>query len=260
MRALLQAGLDLFVPGETRARSPLLSLPRRKTGAAGAGGFTGILVLLLAGSGLLASPLVRAAQPAGAGQVKAAGQEWQKGRKVDGVQVYHRPTTTAIREHRAETLVCTELTALEAFVSDAGHFTEWVPFTRSARLLERMPDQIVYYVRSITPWPLADRDMIYRVRRLPDGGGVVRLELTGLPDFRPEVEGATRIRSARGAWLLVPEARGVRVSYQLLVDPGAVPAFVANRRLASVVGQTLANLAARFPCDAADAGTRGDTD
>ena len=204
--------------------------------------------LALAGCCLLVSFCSVTASPAGQEASGETGEVWQEGRRVEGVQIQFRAGGTGFREHRAEILVCTDMATLEAFVSDAENFTDWVPFTRSARLLERTEEEIVYYVRSTTPWPLADRDMVYRVRRVPDEEGIVRLILVGLPDYLPEVEGVSRIRAARGEWLLVPEPQGVRVSYRLLVDPGAVPAFVANRRLASVVGRTLANLAAQFTC------------
>ncbi len=216
----------------------------------------GTLLVLLAGWAA-AAPVPAGAVSAGtapAGQRQeadgAAVGAWREGRKVDGVRVYYRSTTSPFREHRAQALVCTDLPTLERFVSDAQQFTDWVPFTRSARRIEWDADTVVYYVRSTTPWPMADRDMVYRIRRVAQGEEGVRLVLEGLPDFLPEVEGVARIRSARGEWVLSNRDHGVRVSYRLYLDPGKVPAFAANRRLATVVGQTLANLAARFPCPA----------
>ena len=70
-----------------------------------------------------------------------------------------------------------------------------------------------------------------------------------MPDYTPPSDNAARIRSAAGEWRLLPGATGIDVSYELFVDPGRVPRFAANQRLATAVGQTLANLAARFPCD-----------
>lgn len=81
----------------------------------------------------------------------------------------------------------------------------------------------------------------------PEAGGV-RLSLTGLPDYTPVENSAARIRAASGEWRLVPSPSGIDVSYELYLDPGRVPRFLANQRLADAVGQTLANLAARFPC------------
>ena len=181
-------------------------------------------------------------------QAQAAG--WTPVRTVDGVAVESRPTESGFDVHRGEASVCTDLDSLEAFVADTSHFGDWVPYTRSVQLLDQSADDLVYYVRSATPWPFKDRDMVYRITWPDSADDGLRLLLTGLPEYHPETENTERIRAAAGEWHLVPVDAGIRVRYQLYVHPGAAPAFMANRRLATVVGRTLANLAAHFPCTA----------
>jgi hypothetical protein len=137
---------------------------------------------------------------------------------------------------------------LEAFVADPERFHEWLPYTRHAELLERTDDHLIYYVRSRSPWPLKDRDMVYRISRQADAGQGVTLALVGLPDYAPARSGTAPIKAAAGRWELSESGAGLEVRYQLFVDPGPVPAFAANGRTASSVGKTLANLAALFPC------------
>jgi len=178
----------------------------------------------------------------------APADAWQPVREVSGVPVEARPTDSGFDVHRGRVQVCTDLTSLEDYVVDPSRFADWVAYTRSARLLEHSGETAIYYVRSTTPWPLKDRDMVYRIERTPAPDGM-RLSLTGLPDYSPPETSATRIRSASGEWRLTTSPTGIDVSYELYVDPGGVPRFLANQRLAAAVGQTLANLAARFPCD-----------
>ena len=177
-----------------------------------------------------------------------AAADWSEVRQVEGVTVEARPTESGFNEHRGEVLVCTELSELEAFVADTDRFSEWLPYTRDAQLLENSDHRFIYYVRSTTPWPMKDRDMVYQISRQPDAGEGVTLELVGLPDYQVAQQGASRIREAAGQWRFVQVDDGLAVSYQLFVHPGAVPAFAANGRMASAVGKTLANLASRFPC------------
>lgn len=191
--------------------------------------------------------LVLAALAIGAAGQAIAG-DWTSGRSVAGVAMEYRVTTSGFHEHRGEAMVCADLQALEKFVADTSRFQEWIPYTRSARLLDSSDQAFIYYVRSSTPWPMQDRDMVYEITRFDETRERVRLDVVGLPDFYPEAQNVTRIREASGRWYLAEEADRVNVSYQLYVDPGRVPAFAANRRLASVVGKTLANLAAHFPC------------
>jgi hypothetical protein len=167
---------------------------------------------------------------------------------VGGVTVEARPTASGFDEHRGTAEVCTDLSALEALISDTERFPEWLPYTRQAELLETSDRQFTYYVRTTTPWPLKDRDMVYRITRQSDSATTVHLDVVGLPDYEPKRRGATRIREASGRWEFIDTGAGLTVSYQLFVDPGPVPAFAANGRLASAVGETLANLADRFPC------------
>ncbi len=174
--------------------------------------------------------------------------DWSSVRQVDGVTVEARSTESGFNEHRGAVRVCTDLGVLEAFVADTDRFSEWLPYTRDAELLESSDHHYVYYVRSSTPWPMKDRDMVYRISRQPGPEREVTLDLVGLPDYQFARSGATRIREAAGRWRFVQSDRGLDVSYQLFVHPGSVPAFAANRRMASAVGKTLANLAAQFPC------------
>lgn len=200
----------------------------------------------LAALGVFA-PGMKAAQ-AGSHPADPAERSWASARRVAGVQVESRPTASGFHEHRAETAVCTDLDSLERFVGDTSQFAEWIPFTRTAELLTSSENDYVYYVRSTTPWPLKDRDMVYRITRVPAADEGLRLSVVGLPDYQPPARNVTRLVAAEGQWRLRPAAKVINVEYQLYVHPGGVPAFAANRRLATVVGQTLANLAARFPC------------
>ncbi|MEJ2088027.1 MAG: hypothetical protein P8Y69_06060, partial [Gammaproteobacteria bacterium] len=186
----------------------------------------------------------------------AAEDDWRALRTVEGVPVEFKPTESGFDAHRGETSVCANIDMLEGFVADTSRFPEWIPFTRSARLLDQSEGVYLYYVRSTTPWPLKDRDMVYRITRHDTGHDGVRLVITGLPDHQPLADGAVRIRAAAGEWYLAPAASGIRVSYELFVDPGPVPPYFANRRMATVVGRTLANLAARFPCTGAQVAVR----
>ena len=178
----------------------------------------------------------------------ALAEGWVPVRDVEGVAVEARQTDSGYHEHRGEAAVCAEMGALEDFVADTSRFADWIPYTRSARLLDSSGSAFVYYVRSTTPWPLKDRDMVYQITRHPEIDEGVHLSVLGLPDYHPEERNVTRIREAAGQWHLLQEEDEINVSYQLYVNPGSVPAFAANRRLAAVVGKTLANLAAQFPC------------
>lgn len=183
-----------------------------------------------------------------AGATPGWASSWSEVRQIDGVTVESRATASGFNEHRGKVRVCTDLSVLEAFVADTDRFSEWLPYTRDAELLEASEQHYIYYVRSTTPWPLKDRDMVYEISRQPDSGRAVTLDIVGLPDYQLANQGVIRIQEATGQWRFMQSDSGLDVSYQLFVNPGPVPPFLANGRLASAVGKTLANLAARFSC------------
>ena len=180
--------------------------------------------------------------------VAGSGGDWAPVREVAGITVEARTTSSGFNEHRGSATVCTRLDVLETLVADTDRFPEWLPYTRDAQLLEASGGEFTYYVRTITPWPLKDRDMVYRITRRPAGDDGVHLAVVGLPDHGPKHRGVTRMREASGEWQFNESGDALTVSYRLFVDPGPVPVPVANGRLASAVGQTLANLVSRYPC------------
>lgn len=185
----------------------------------------------------------------------AAESGWSAARTVRGVALESRPTPSGFAEYRGQVSVCTSQQNLERFVTDASRFPSWVPFTETAHALPDDGRGTRYYVRTDAPWPFRSRDMVYRVmprgadgEGSADGAGRLRIDLAGEPDAIPERGDAVRMAGAGGRWVL--EARGERidVALRMSVDPGSVPRFFANQRIAATVGGMLANLRQRFPC------------
>lgn len=203
---------------------------------------TGVLLVLAAPLGA-ARPDVRGADD----DLEA---HWHPAGDADGVTLEWRPSEVGQRAYRGGVDVCARLPELRAFVTDPSRLAEWIPFTEAASAVPAPPGERRYYLRTSAPWPFKARDMVYRLRPSETEHGV-RLIVEGVPDAVPEREGAVRMRAAEGAWLLAPEDGRIRVTFQLAVDPGALPGFLVNRRLAATVAGTLANLAARFGCDSA---------
>ncbi len=179
----------------------------------------------------------------------AGAEPWQPAGSVRGIEVESRPTESGFRAFRGSTVVCTGMQTLHDFVTDPDRFADWIPFTEAARRVPGDTAERLYYLRTRTPWPLRSRDMVYRLsEHSASGDDLVILDLAGAPEHLPPQKGAVRMRSASGQWRLRPRGDRVEVSFQLALDPGRVPAFFANRRLAATVGGILANLTQRFPC------------
>lgn len=112
-------------------------------------------------------------------------------------------------------------------------YTQWQYKTIKARVLENVStDELIYYVEIASPWPFNNRDIIAHLRKeiWKDGNGV-RLIYHGEPDYLPEKEDLTRVRSSASEFQITSLEEGkVHVTFYSTVDPsGHVPAWMMNR-------------------------------
>ena len=173
------------------------------------------------------------------------------GEGIDGVDVYVRPVPgSAYDEARAVGSVCASIDALTSLVTDVSRFEEWIPDTeRVEQLAAPSAYERIYYIRTGMPWPIKDRDMVYRVvsSANPLTADAVTVTLQGLPDYAPPTDGVVRMRSVQGEWHFAHVAAGTRISLQMRIEPGGgVPAWLARRRIVGMPAKMLLNIGRLF--------------
>lgn len=177
--------------------------------------------------------------------------DWQLARERNGVRTYERPVPdSAYAAVRAVTSVCATIAVVLDYVHDASHFDDWIPDTVEARALDG-PSAVdrIYYLRSGLPWPVKDRDMIYRLRASSDPAHPeqVVVSMEGLPDLLPQQDGVVRMAAVSGQWRFLERRGRTEIVLQLHIDPGGVlPAALARRRIVGTPSRMLENLAVRF--------------
>ena len=139
------------------------------------------------------------------------GASWTELDKVHGIAVYTRSYEgSTYPEVRASGTVCATLPQLVAFVEDVAAFDQWIPDTAEARLLDSpAPRMQIYYIRTSMPWPVKDRDMIYRLSEsavFGHGGPndsslntAISVAIEGLPDYLPIDARAMRMKGVIGS-------------------------------------------------------------
>lgn len=177
--------------------------------------------------------------------VESTPSGWQFLHESDGVVTQVRPFPGSdYDEVRAVASVCAPLSNLLAFIGDARHFSEWIPDTRVARAV----DADAFYLRTSSPWPVRDRDMVYRLREQQTTPvDELLMVMEGAPDLLPPDSGAVRMRAVSGSWRF--RARGLSTDIVLVthIDPGGnVPVMLARRRVLAMPGRMLGNLKSRY--------------
>jgi hypothetical protein len=182
----------------------------------------------------------------GPGPVRASESPWSLARERDGIAVHTRPVEgSGIREFRGTALVAASPEAIRAVLRDADRFKDWFPNTSESRLLAR--DGNVSYQYSVldTPWPVQDRDNVFRSETTIDPAtGRVSIRVTAAPDYHPEQQGRVRVRRALGQWLLEPAGAGkTRVTFTMHLEPGGgVPEWMINTQVVDTPFEALSNL------------------
>jgi hypothetical protein len=185
-----------------------------------------------------------------------AAAPWTALTESDGVAVYTRAYDGSVfPEVRARGTVCATLPQIVAFVQDVAAFERWIPDTAQARLLERPTQRSqIYYIRTSMPWPVKDRDMIYRLSEPTDSSRTpaIAVDIEGLPDYLPSDPHAVRMIGVTGRWTFVETGGRTRIDLDMHIEPGrGVPAWLARQRIVGTPPKMLSNLKHHFEagCD-----------
>lgn len=190
-------------------------------------------------SSLLLAPLAAAGD----------GAPWSLVRDRDGIAVHTRPVEgSGILEFKGTALVASPVDAIRAVLRAVDDFELWFPNTSESRLLAREQGVTFQYTVIDAPWPVSDRDNVFRSETEHDPAtGIVRIAVSAAPDRHPEQPDRVRVRHARGQWLLEPLAgERTRVTFTMHLEPGGgVPQWLLNSQVVETPFEALTNLRSR---------------
>jgi hypothetical protein len=176
----------------------------------------------------------------------AAATEWVLDKQEEGIDIYTRPVEgSGIKEFKGIAEVESGLDAVLQVLRDADGFKNWFPNTPESRLLDREGDVSYQYSVMKTPWPVSDRDNVFRsVTERDDETGIVTVKVTAAPDYYPEQADHVRVQKANGVWRLEPLGKQkTRVTFIMHLEPGGgIPEWMINVRVVETPFEALTNL------------------
>lgn len=177
----------------------------------------------------------------------AFSQEWKLVKDEDGIKVYTRlPEGSSLEEVRATVRVKTTLSAFTALLKDVDGYKAWAYNCVESKVIKMVCDTAqCYYTQTDLPWPVSNRDLIFRSSLKQDSLTlVIKTNSVCVPDMLEENDGIIRIRAGRTAWTLTPVSGGfVDVDYFASIDPGGtVPAWLINSTIDMGPYNTLNNV------------------
>ena len=163
----------------------------------------------------------------------AAEYPWQLKKTTEGISVYTRKVEgSAMLEFKATITVDAPLAKIIPIFEDAKGLMSWYYQCIHSELVknENPQDKIQYIVLRL-PWPVAERDCIFRRSKSTDEkNSSTSYTIQALPDFLPIKKDKIRVPMINAIWRFTPLPDGkTEIYFQQHTDPGgSIPSFLVN--------------------------------
>jgi hypothetical protein len=159
--------------------------------------------------------------------------DWLLEREKKGIKVFTKKSRwSRLRDSKAEMLLPNaKIDELVRFICDFDNYPNWVPRCREAKVLARISDhEFIAYMIFKSPWPVADRDCVVRVRVEKDPAtGAVTIHETSEPRYINRRSDIVRIEQMFSDWHIVPQQGGLMVTNEYSTNPGgSIPDWLTN--------------------------------
>jgi hypothetical protein len=165
----------------------------------------------------------------------SADPAWNEVSRSEDVIVYRKEVPgSPVLAYKAVATLAAPLARVIAVVRDTARFPEWTWRVKFAEVVQRSsPTEALEYLRTGAPWPVKDRDALYRSRVTYDRAArEIRLCIESVEDpRRPEHPDYVRARVYPSCFRFnTPDGgRTTRIEAEVHGDPrGAIPKWVVN--------------------------------
>ncbi|NLN74643.1 MAG: START domain-containing protein [Bacteroidales bacterium] len=179
--------------------------------------------------------------------VSAKDAGWKFEFDKNGIKVWTRKTDISkFKEFKSEAIIKSNIGSILYVFDDVDNFTNWVYNCTKAKLVKKeSPFRGVVYVELKMPWPVTNRDMVYRyVMTQNKRTKVVTVTFTSIIDNSIPTNGNVRMTDAKSTYVLTPlDANRVKIEFYSLADPaGSIPKSIVNMFIRDTPYQTLLKL------------------
>ena len=171
---------------------------------------------------------------------------WQLTKEKEGIQVFTKNTpNSSLKSFRGVISIPTHLSAILTAISDTSVHSDLFPYNKQMQVIKQISITESYqYIVTVLPWPAKSRDsIIHTFLKQNKTTKTIQITLNGVPNYIPVKPNLIRIQNLSGRWLLVPEKNGIKVVYEMHIDPaGNLPTWLVNNLSVDLPFITLSNL------------------
>jgi hypothetical protein len=174
---------------------------------------------------------------------------WEKIDEESGIKVFRKEVPgSPLVAFRGECMVSAPLEKLLWVLADNTHRTEWVDRLKKSVVLETNGStEFTVYQHFGLPFPISDRDYVYRARATRDANGVVTLAIGSVTHPKAPATVGVRANLIGSRYVLTPKGPDrTYVVVEIHTDPkGSVPTWLVNLIQKSWPMKTLLGLRAQ---------------
>jgi hypothetical protein len=157
---------------------------------------------------------------------------WESISEKDGVSVFKTEVPgTKVVGFRGETTIYASAEKVMNVLLDNDHRKEWVDRLKESKVLEQVgPFEYVIYQEFALPWPLKNRDFIYRGKAERDKDGRVILTLRSEELKNAPKTTGVRAELKESRYIITPIGKfKCKLEVEILSDPkGSIPVWLVN--------------------------------
>lgn len=176
----------------------------------------------------------------------SAQSNWEMKKDKDGIQVFTKAYDNSnIKAFRGEVKLQAAPEEVLHVLRDPEATVHWMPRMYKASLLKRHKDGgHTAYFENNAPWPIKNRDGIYRFYFEQRDNGATFINVVPQPDYLPEKKNKIRIKKAESYWHVIPiDSNTTKVIYFAHPDiGGSIPDWLANMSAVSLPFDSLQGL------------------
>lgn len=178
---------------------------------------------------------------------------WRKISNEDGILVETREVADQeFPDLRGTTVIKGDVYELAALIEDVDHTCDWAKRCMGSRVVKRISDvEMVFYSRTVAPWPAQDRDAyVHALATGLDKGDDVTMRFETIKGaIAPVTEGVVRMPILKGHYRLVRiDDQNTKVEFQVHADIGGwIPGWLSQMLSKAIPYDTLAGLRRHLP-------------
>jgi hypothetical protein len=162
----------------------------------------------------------------------AAAGAWTKIDDENGIKVFRKEVPgSPLVAFRGETMVSAPIEKLLWVLADNAHRTDWVDRLKKSVVLQTNGSyEYIVYQHFGLPFPISDRDYVYRGRATRDKNGVVTLDIASVTHPKAPATVGVRANLIGSRYVLTPKGPDkTYVVVEIHTDPkGAIPTWLVN--------------------------------